>query len=405
MWKPDGDDGTLFRIVIPVNSNVGEIKLSLSQGEEAEYHRMFIYTDSTTSLLSIQFPDLEVRTFLQPVAFVGGTMLYRIVAGMSGSLTYQSIRSQKVCRIDIVCDANARARLQNNDEFEWADEDLGHLQYHRGIKIIPEPEFITEYTFDFHGGKHDENNTWIGDGFIASVHFYAEVSRFTEYDSPIMVTFAVEPIQNEQSGIFYYIDEAGRTHCVTINEVRFTLNAYTHLWHDPKIQTVINLETEQRRLSRTIHGSLNLDCLPSIGDIPEPPKPPGPPPVGWYGVWYPAATGEFLPFDISFLDLAATAEIQGGRRNLTIFMEPNEQDWDAILPYPPTTDFSRWDDYGYQVFFLTRNWGDFQAWDLTGTFNQSSFFTPISIAVDDRTYTGGISGTLGGITPFLIKYL
>jgi len=181
----------------------------------------------------------------------------RITGGMSGNLLYRSEQSRKICRIDIVCDSNARARLLN-EGFDWQEEDLGDVVYWRGINILQEPEFITEYVFQF-GGKDSHDNI-IGDGIIHSVHFYEEVQE-TEYDSPILVRFAIDVNKNVQEGIFYYIDDNGREHCVAVNEVQFTNAEWEHLHHDPATQTTLKLTTEHGTISGIVAGAVNLECL------------------------------------------------------------------------------------------------------------------------------------------------
>jgi hypothetical protein len=183
-WVPMEND--LFEMTIPVGRMTDTIRLNLAAGENAIYDRLLIYTDWTTRLESILKMDVEVKTFLDRIAviedihFVTGKK-EKIAAGMTGSLVYQSEQSKKICRIDIVCDSNARARLLN-EGFDWQEEDLGALVYWRGINILEEPTYITEYTFAF-GGMDSEKN-WIGEGVIFSTHFYEEVQR-TEYDSPM----------------------------------------------------------------------------------------------------------------------------------------------------------------------------------------------------------------------------
>ena len=184
----------------------------------------------------------------------------RITGGMSGNLTYQSELSRKICRIDIVCDSNARARLLN-EGFDWQEEDLGDIVYWRGINILAEPEFITEYTFQF-SGKDSQGNV-IGDGIIHSVQFYEEVQE-TEYDSPILVRFAIDVNHNNQEGIFYYTDDNGREHCVAVNEVRFTNAEFEHLHHDPATQTTLKLTTEHGTISGVVSGAVNTDCLNNL---------------------------------------------------------------------------------------------------------------------------------------------
>jgi hypothetical protein len=181
----------------------------------------------------------------------------RITGGMSGNLTYQSEQSRKICRIDIVCDSNARARLLN-EGFDWQEEDLGDFLFWRGINILPVPEFITEYTFQFSG--RDTNGNVIGDGIIHCVHFYEEIEQ-TEYDSPILVRFAIDINRNVQEGIFYYIGDNGREHCVAVNDVQFTNAEFEHLRHDPATQTTLKLTTEHGTISGIISGAVNLECF------------------------------------------------------------------------------------------------------------------------------------------------
>jgi hypothetical protein len=181
----------------------------------------------------------------------------RITGGMSGTLLYQSEQSRNIARIDMVCDSNARARLLN-EGFDWQEEDLGDLSYWRGICLLPEPEFMTEYTFEF-GGK-DLHGTLIGDGIIHSVQFY-EVVQETEWDSPILVRLAIDVSCNVQEGIFYYTDDNGREHCVAVNEVQFTQAEFEHLHHDPATQTTLRLTTEHGTISGIVSGAVNIDCL------------------------------------------------------------------------------------------------------------------------------------------------
>jgi len=186
----------------------------------------------------------------------------RITGGMSGSLTYVSGQSRKIHRIDIVCDSNARARLRNED-FEWQEEDLGHISYWRGVKRILVPVFLTEYTFQFRGTN--VSNTLIGDGIIYAVYFYEETQQ-TEYDLPILVRFAVEVSRNVPEGIFYYTDHGGREHCVAVNEVILTPAELTDILHDPATRTQLNLPVRpapdrQGTISGTIPGNINTNCL------------------------------------------------------------------------------------------------------------------------------------------------
>jgi len=140
--------------------------------------------------------------------------------------------------------------------------------------------------------------------------------------------------------------------------------------------------------------------------LPPPLPPPPPAPIGWFGVLYPeagAAPGggtltAFAPFDASFLDRASTTEITGAKRNIDVTTSPTEEEWNAIQPAPPGA-WSLWDDWGYRVFIVTRNWGSPQAWDITQTFNQTSGFTPVSVTIDGTEYSGLMSPTVGAITP------
>jgi len=106
----------------------------------------------------------------------------------------------------------------------------------------------------------------------------------------------------------------------------------------------------------------------------------------------------FPPFDASFLDRASTTEITGARRTIDVSTSPTETEWNAILPAPPG-DWSLWDDWGYRIFIVTRNWGSPQAWDITQTFHQTSGFTPVSVTIDGIEYSGLMSPTVGAITP------
>jgi hypothetical protein len=262
-WIPKEND--LYEITIPVGRITDTIRLNLAVGENAIYDRLLIYVDEVTRLESLQRVDVEVKTFLdridviEDVHFVTGKK-EKIAAGMSGSLIYQSELSRKICRIDIVCDSNARARLLN-EGFDWQEEDLGTLVYWRGINIIEAPTYITEYIFDF-GGTDAEGN-WINEGIVFSTHFYEEVQK-TEYDSPIVVRFAIDVNRNVQEGIFYYIDDNGREHCIAVNEIQFTKAEYEHLQHDPAMRIAINLETVHGRISCTCPGAINIECLPDI---------------------------------------------------------------------------------------------------------------------------------------------
>jgi len=140
--------------------------------------------------------------------------------------------------------------------------------------------------------------------------------------------------------------------------------------------------------------------------LPPPLPPPPPAPIGWFGVLYPeagaapggGATTAFAPLDASFLDRATTTEITGTKRSIDVNTSPIEAEWNAILPAPPG-DWSLWDDWGYRVFIVTRNWGSPQAWDITQTFHQTSGFTPVSVTIDGIEYSGLMSPTVGAITP------
>jgi hypothetical protein len=181
----------------------------------------------------------------------------KITAGMSGELCYRSTRSQRVCRIDIVCDANARARLQP-DNYTWQKEETALLSAERGIKLIDPPGFITEHTFAFNGGTILGN--LVEDGTIYAVHFYEQAPQ-TEYDSPIRVDFEITPERNEQEKIFYYVDAAGRYHCVSVNRIRFTEIGFARLTAYTRTIADLRLETEVGSLSCSVAGEINANGL------------------------------------------------------------------------------------------------------------------------------------------------
>jgi len=222
------NDDNLYEITITVNSIIDTIRLKLTAGEVAKYDSIKIYTDDETLMTSTQRVEVEARSVLSftPAGDI------RVLGGVPAELLYQSDESKKIHRVEIFCDTNARARLLH-EEFEWTSDHSGGTHW-RGIYILPKPEFMREWTFSF---ADSTDGTLVDDAIIHSVHFYQEISE-TEYDSPIVVQLAIASIQNEQEGIFYYIEENGRHHCVAVNELVFTLSDYAQLKNIKDIQTV-----------------------------------------------------------------------------------------------------------------------------------------------------------------------
>jgi len=108
--------GNFWNATIPVNRVADTIRRSLGSGGLALYRSFEIYANSTTFLTEQQSVTVEVKTFLERVLL---EQYEKITAGMSGELRYTSTQSKRVCRIDLVYDANARARCGESKQFDF----------------------------------------------------------------------------------------------------------------------------------------------------------------------------------------------------------------------------------------------------------------------------------------------
>jgi hypothetical protein len=161
-----------------------------------------------------------------------------------------------MCRVELLCDANARARFIGS-EAHWYPEDLGDdFSWWRGM--IPLSGFMRELTFAF--GDKDSQGRLVGAGLIAAIDFYREIQP-TEYDSTIKVDLVVTPTSNEQTGIYYYVDDEGFGHCACVNEIRLTAETFEALKNRKTLQTSLNLTTLVGNISGTCLGLVNTDCL------------------------------------------------------------------------------------------------------------------------------------------------
>ena len=163
--------------------------------------------------------------------------------------------SEKLSRIEIVCNANAYARLTDN-AFEPSEEDTGEITYCRGVKIFDPPEMIQECVFAFDSGLATLGQL-IGEGLIQSIHFYRE-SIESEYDSPIVVSLELLSAQNVQQNVCYYIDEEGRHHCVCVNVLQFSQTAFNNLQNARGMSLTINLDTDEGPLTGVCYLSCRL---------------------------------------------------------------------------------------------------------------------------------------------------
>ena len=252
-WSPIG--GGLFETTIPVRRKTDSIHLCLDAGKTAIYHAIRIYTDEENLISASQKFHVKYKTFLM-YDTADGTPILRLTAGMSGSLIYRSEEPRRISQIEIICNANARARLLN-EGFKWQGEDLGESYYWREIKTFEEdPPSSTEYIFHFSG--IDSEGNAIGEGVIRSIRFYAAPQG---QEPPICVEFDVIPSIHRPAGIAHYLDETGRYHCVSADEVRFTASEIDDLRQNPATETILHLETEYGKVRAHCEGILNVDCL------------------------------------------------------------------------------------------------------------------------------------------------
>jgi len=187
----------------------------------------------------------------------------KLTGGMHGTITYRSEIAHAIKRIDVVCCANAKARLQTEGfEDHWREEDTHDATFWRGSLYFDTEETIDRFSLAFSGA--DSEGNFIGDGVIRAVEFF-EALDTTKYEPPISVRFAVLGGANEQrntlEGIFHYIDAGGRHHCVAINTVRFTQSEFNQLVNDPIILTAVRLETERGGVTATVAGVVNPACM------------------------------------------------------------------------------------------------------------------------------------------------
>jgi len=261
-WVPAEMQGQvqLWEITVPIQRQTDSIRLGVNRAENvsetAVYYALRIALDSSGTLIQTQ-QDILVGVNV----FYGtdGTVI-KLGAGMPGSLVYRSEQDHKLHHIEIICNANAYARL-TGASFEPSEEDLGDVTYCRGVKTFDPPELIGEYMFTFDSGIASSGQL-IGEGLIHSIHFFREAIE-TEYDSPIHVRLELASVQNIQESVCYYLDTEGRHHCVSVNHLHFTQAEFNNLAGARGMALTLNLDTGGEKISGVTSAAINVSCLQS----------------------------------------------------------------------------------------------------------------------------------------------
>jgi len=120
-------------------------------------------------------------------------------------------------------------------------------------------------------------------------------------------------------------------------------------------------------------------------------------PIGWWGFWYPTGgtvgNPTFDALDDRLIDLDGTTEITGSKvPHINIYGNPLESDWNKFAT-PVTWD--TWDDYGYQAFIITKDWGIPSMFTWDGAFDQTAASKTVSVVINGETYTGRVMNYSG----------
>ena len=234
-WVTNEADSDYFDNRIVVGRVTDSIRLGVSAGDEAVYHSIKVY-DTQSNIFA---DDREFSASVYSLyAKEPSSGILKALAGASGTIMYRSDTPHLLGKVVILCDDNARARLQN-EGFEWGRDEVDGVSCWRGVTVINKPHHVTEYSFNFLGTTDDGKP--IGDGMIYRTEFYS----LRQLPSPLAIKFDVPPTTNQQPEIFYYLDDEGKYHCAATCEMEFTAWDMLEFYKNPAFQVNLNLDTEQ----------------------------------------------------------------------------------------------------------------------------------------------------------------